>query len=217
MRLAVPTAFAFVLLCGLLHGLWTDRWERSPALETALARVELVPLQVGNWRGTPQEADPEMYARAGAQARWVRRYTHAHKKTSATVILMCGRAGRMAVHTPEVCYRGAGYEIDDAPVLFNAGGTPANQLWTARFTKATMQTADLRLYWGWNAHGVWEAPTSPRWRFRGQPFLYKLYVIEETVPGRSASDAAADTLAEFLPQLLGALEDCLFPEKRSLN
>src|SRR5262245_42628544 len=104
-NLAFVTALAVVALSGLVHGLWTDRWGKPAILERALARVNEVPLKVGSWQGTAQDVDVETFRRAGAQAFWVRSYTDSQTGASVLVILMCGRAGRMAVHTPEVCYR----------------------------------------------------------------------------------------------------------------
>jgi hypothetical protein len=118
-------------------------------------------------------------------------------------ILMCGRAGKMAVHTPDVCYRGAGYDVGGDASAFKLDG---GQFWTARFTKkAAGKSSSLRLYWAWNSRAAWEAPTSPRWHFRGESFLYKLYVSHEMTHGTRDADVTAEFLKEFVPQLNGTL------------
>src|SRR5690349_20084084 len=92
---------------------------------------------------------------------------------------MCGRSGNMAVHTPEVCYRGAGFELREQPApvaLYDAAGS---QMWSATFAKNTGPISRLRLYWAWNSQGEWQAATAPRWEFRREPFLYKLYVSRD--------------------------------------
>src|SRR5438128_119446 len=97
--LPVVAACGLLVFSGWVHGLWTDRWGRPEALEQALPRVALVPLQIGPWQAQElHPEDPESFRRAGAQEYWVRRYTHAETGASVSVILMCGRAGRMAVH-----------------------------------------------------------------------------------------------------------------------
>ncbi len=208
--LTLAAALAFLVFSGLVHGLWTDRWQKSAALEQALERVQRVPLHIGAWRGEGLEGDADAFRRSGAQRYWVRQYRHPRHKTAITVILMCGRAGRMSVHTPEVCYRGAGYEMGDAAVglAVTPPSGPDGTLWTAKFTK-TSRVADLRLYWAWNGAGRWEAAQSPRWHFRGLPFLYKLYVIREEIPPLPAADAL---MRDFLEHLLPALHAALFAE-----
>ena len=203
--IAVSAALVLILVCGLVHGWWSERWQRSAALEEALAGVERVPLTIGAWQAETLATDAKAFEQAGAQAYWMRLYTHAQTRQSVLVILMCGRAGRMAVHTPEICYRGAGYELYDTPALASVraeqGPGPA-MFNTARFTKSSSLGSDLRLYWGWNAGEGWQAPASPRWQYRGRPFLYKLYVSTDYASG---SDAAADFLRALLPELDGNL------------
>jgi uncharacterized protein DUF3485 len=200
-HLAVVVAVALILVCGVVHGWWSDRWQRSAALEEALARVARVPMTLGAWQAENVPADAKAFEQAGAQAYWMRAYTNTQNRHSVLAILMCGRAGRMAVHTPEVCYRGAGYDLFDAPastVIRVEQGGELGAFNTARFTKAATLGNDLKLYWGWNPGAGWQAPANPRWEFRGRPFLYKLYVSTEYSAGH---DAAADFLRELLPEL----------------
>src|SRR6266542_46101 len=114
-NLAVASAVAIIAVCGVAHGLRAERWHQSAALEEALARFKQSPMEIGDWKGEALEGDAKAFAQAGAQAYWTRIYTNVRNRRSVLVILMCGRAGRMAVHTPERCYRGAGYELYDKP------------------------------------------------------------------------------------------------------
>jgi hypothetical protein len=206
----VLTAVALLAVSGLAHGLWTGRWQRSDALDVALARVGHVPLTVGSWKGHDLEVDPAPFRQARAEAYWTRRYEDS-KGRAVTVILMCGRSGPLAVHTPDVCYRGAGYEMagDPESVDVSAGpGGPAH-FWTARFQKEEPGAAgQLRLLWSWSTGGgPWLAPERPRLTFAGQPALYKLYVIRDlTTPDEPlAGDPALDLLRDLLPALDRAL------------
>lgn len=197
---AVVSALVVLVICGLVHGLWAERWHKSRALEEAVARVELVPMEFGDWKGEVLEGDAESFENAGAQAYWMRSYANA-KNQKVLAILMCGRAGRMAVHTPEVCFQGGRYELHDSPrptLLRSEAGEELGTLNTARFIKTA--GAGLRLYWGWNPGDGWQAPSSPRWVFGGKPFLYKLYVSQIQVSG-SDYDAAAELLRALLPEL----------------
>ena len=189
----------------------------SEQLDEAAARVAAVPLVVGSWVGVDDPPDEASFAQAGAKSYWMRTYVHEETKASVQAILMCGRAGKMAVHTPEVCYHGAGYELRDPPLAFAVKGgadDPLDQLWMARFDKRVGRSSQLRLYWGWNARGTWEASATPRWQFRGEPFLYKLYLSCD-VPTRSAATPNADAAAEFLPSFVPVLQKTLFPVQKN--
>lgn len=202
--LAAGLALTLLVAAGSLHGLWAGRWHSSPELFEAAARVAQVPLHVGEWTGQALEGDAASFQQAGALGYWMRTYTDPRSQRSLLVILMCGRAARMAVHTPEICYRGAGYDMLDDPEsrAFDAAdaGMP-DRFWTARFTKPIERGSGLRLYWAWSNGGVWQAAEHPRWEFRREPFLYKLYLSETYVPGDGAGPIAPQFLQEFLPTL----------------
>lgn len=221
---------------GFLHGFASERWRTTQELEAALERVDLVPLDIGDWQGINlggngvsaapglagvaafhraalnMKDDPESFAQAGAQSHWIRSYTHQRTGQAFLVILMCGRAGRMSVHTPEVCYRGAGYEVAADPSrqeIRSPQDDPLGAFWTARFLKQQGVTTDLRLFWAWaGTNQSWQAPDNPRWTFRGQPYLYKLYVshdIPERV-GSAPDQPALEFLQQFLPTLNATLQ-----------
>lgn len=211
-RLAAFLIALLVLVAvGFVHGMWGNRWGRPEELDTALARVALVPAAFGDWQAKDVELTPgdqRSFELAGAQRYWMRAYLHRRSQAAITVVLMCGRAGRMAVHTPEVCYRGAGYEMDGValPVTVSGeAGVPLGAFWTARFSKHTGVASDLRLYWAWTADGVWQAPSSPRWLYRGAPFLYKLYVSQDAIRSDVSTEATPEFLRQFLPQVKQAL------------
>src|SRR5581483_5422738 len=138
-RIAViVVALVVVIGSGLVHGVWGDRWQKSTALEEACARVAQVPLELGDWHGKEVIVDDEEFRRAGAEAYWMRTYTHRRQPLSVLVILMCGRAGRMSVHTPEVCYQGAGFQMLGTPRATKiawADDEEPGRFWTARFGK----------------------------------------------------------------------------------
>jgi hypothetical protein len=121
----------------------------------------------------------------------------------------------MAVHTPDLCYRGAGYEVvgEPARVAVAGPGGPA-EFWAARLRKPGAGVATtLRIYWGWSADGRWRAPDSPRWTFAGAPFLYKVYVVRDaTADGEAGGEAGRpDSGVRFLGEFLPVLKQALFP------
>lgn len=210
--LASLIALTLLVAAGWVHGTWSDRWQKHPALESALARVEQVPIAFGDWLGENLVSEyPEEFEKAGAQAHWMRRYQNTRTGAAFQVILMCGRSGRMSVHTPEVCYRGAGFDLFGQPRAMSAKsptGETFGELWTAQFSKKNVLGSELKLFWGWNADGRWRAASSPRLEFLGWPFLYKLYVSQD-VTGLTTPQAAASA-ETFLQELLPELQKALF-------
>ena len=211
-RLAtIVVALVILVVSGLVHGYWSERWAPSSALRAAAARVDKVPMEIGDWKAQTIDGDAGAFYQAGAQAYWTGSYVNTRNKTTMLVILMCGRAGRMAVHTPEVCYRGAGYEMQRVPdtlAATSATGEKLGTFWTARFSKAAGVASDLRLYWSWNVQGAWQASAQPRWDFGGEPFLYKLYLSHDAPgPASAATTTALGFMRQFLPELDKTLFD----------
>jgi hypothetical protein len=213
----IPMAYLALALgllfgTGLLQGYWTERWHASAELSEATARLDAVPLTVGDWQGVPAAVDAQMVARAGLERCWMRQYTSALSGERITVLLMCGRAGPASVHTPEICYGGAGYRMTAGPgrrTLALAEGAPAAEFWTAQFTRSdTLESTDLRIYWSWSAAGQWQAPDYPRLTFASRAALYKLYVLHNVNASAHHSDGP---VLEFMPDFLAQLNETLFP------
>jgi hypothetical protein len=207
-------AFAILLISGLVHGFWTQRWQTSDALDNACADLAEVPRQIGPWNGTDVDVDPEPFKQARAVGYWMRTFSRSGSQRSITVILMCGLAGHMSVHTPDVCYRGAGYEMAGEQfkqaVTFGPDNHTAD-FWSARFRQPAKALGnELRIYWAWTADGNWQAPASPRLSLGGNPFLFKLYVVRET-SGETGQD---ETSLQFFQELLPILEKSLFSTNR---
>ncbi len=208
---ATLTAIAVLLGSGLACSILAGN---SDQLDAAAARVAEVPHKVGDWHAQDEAVDDSLFDNAGAKTHWTRLYVNQRTHESVLAILMCGRAGRMAVHTPEVCYRGAGFELPGEATVYEIKGDTGQEsarFFTAQFIKKAGNPTKLRLYWAWNARGQWEASPSPRWQFRGEPFLYKLYVsrtLNEPIGGKAAVDPTAQFLREFVPMVNRAL----FPE-----
>lgn len=209
---AIWTAVGILLASGIAcHALSRD----SAELDGAADRVEEVPKVIGDWQAQTEVSDERAFEQAGARGYWTRTYINQRTRDAVQVILMCGRPGKMAVHTPEVCYGGAGFELREQPAAYalKSDKGDAGQLWTAQFQKKGVVPARLRLYWGWSSRGEWQASPSPRWQFRGEPFLYKLYVSRDTT-GQPTLSPQADPTAEFLRQFVPALNRTLFGNTR---
>jgi hypothetical protein len=208
---------AVLLGAGVVHGLWTERWQRSAELQEAAARLADLPDDVGPWRGQPEPADPDALKMAGAVGHWSRRFSDG-RGNAVGVLLLCGRAGPMSVHRPEHCYSTAGFEGAGAAErlpLAVSGGEPA-EFWTARFHKDEADgPLQLRIFWGWSAGGAWQAPDSPRLAFSRQRVLYKLYVFRDLAgPQEPLGDPCVALLGHLLPVLQRTLAPAGAPGQR---
>jgi hypothetical protein len=209
MRRMIPTAAAVtaLILGGLVHGLWTDRWVNSEAAARAAARLDDISLNLGDWKGerTPVDAG-ELQGVAGY---FLAPYVNSRDGHTVTVFVVAGRPGPVAEHTPDVCYKGSGYKITST----RSASFASDLAQPAEFRTAVLikkQSADqnyLRIYWGWNATGSWSAPDNPRLTFAGNAALYKMYVIRElsTLDDTGEDEPCREFLRDLLPELQRAL------------
>jgi hypothetical protein len=202
--------FTLVVAFGVAEGLWANRWQTSEAAERAAAALAEVPLSVGDWQGEARELDARQSAHAEITGHLWRRYVNRRTGAEVTVLLVCGRAGPVALHPPEVCYGGAGYHLAGEKVRHavaaEALGAPA-EFWAGQFQKDGAVPQPLRILWAWSADGRWVAADSPRLSFARSPALYKLYVVREMPRADEplANDPCPEFLKAFLPQLNGRL------------
>jgi hypothetical protein len=198
-------ALSVLVISGGVDGLYTGRWARSQALEVAVSRLQTVPPNLGDWEGTDQPLPEAMVTRAGFSGYLSRRYKHRLTGQEISVLLACGQPGPISVHAPEVCFGGAGYQIEGQRESETLEGGPDSRrasFFTAIFGKAVGGVPDrLRLHWSYSADGDWEASSAPRLTFGWQPVLFKLYVGQSLSPAdnRTESDRCVGFIKEFLP------------------
>jgi hypothetical protein len=209
--LPLATALILVIAAGLVHGQLTRRWAPSPAVGLAVARLERVPMTLGEWRGSPIELNREQLDMAEIAGYVARRYVQGRDGTEVTLMLVCGRPGPISVHTPDICYAGAGYEPTGPPARqslpIGPPGRPAD-FWHAVFRKqhAAVPTY-LRILWAWSSRGTWEAPDNPRLTFAPRQVLYKMYIIRAMAKVDEGFDD--EPIQGFLRVLLPELEKVL--------
>lgn len=210
--LPVWIALLLVVGTGVSESLWTNRWSASKELQAAVARLEDFPSTVGDWEGHSDQLDARQLELGEIEGYASYRYVNRRNGNAVSVLAVCGRPGPISVHTPDICYRGAGYEPIGAPVKLplEGAGTAGTEFWMSNFSKPSPgASSHLRVFWAWSAAGAWQAPDNPRLRFARYSALYKLYVIRQV----AAPDepVKGDPSVEFMQLLLPRLQQTLFP------
>ena len=180
-------------------------------LQRAAARMDYFPAAFGRWTSEPGTIS-EQEQRVASIHRYIRRdYRNTDSGYRVGVTLLCGPAGPMAVHPPTACFEGVGYSLQSGPILASVSGSDSNIM--HEFNKSTFQQntstypQTVRAFWGWGTGTNWTAPSRPRMEFRGEPWLYKLYVTDRGVvrTGTTAIPQAESFLRDGLPVLRKAL------------
>jgi hypothetical protein len=201
------SAIAAILITGIVHGIWTGRWELSNEPAASAARLSQVPMELGDWHG--MRLDSESRDLDGAAACLNRRYTNRLTGAGVTILLLCGRPGPVSIHPPDSCYAAGGYDVI-APTMFNAAEASAGaQFRVARMRKKrAAEQNQLRIFWAWNNGGGWRVPADPRLTYASSKVLFKLYVIRELADLEESLDN--DPSIEFMHQFLPELDKTLF-------
>jgi hypothetical protein len=204
---ALLVALTAVLFSGVLHGMWTERWHTSAVRRDAAERLGRLPQRIGEWEGQDQEMDRREFEVAMIDGYVMRRYLRPRDGSAVSLLLVSGRHGPVSVHSPEVCYAGAGYVQAAASVLEDVpagNGRQTQQFLKAKFVKENATETDaLWIRWGWSAGGDWQAPKNPRLTFARSGVLYKLYVIggSQVASEKEQLDPGLEFLGVLLPEL----------------
>src|SRR5215471_11322923 len=172
--LVIVIAVGVVVAAAVVEGLRSNRWGASEEIRAAADRLDRVPREFGDWVGTELPQDPRSLKVAEAAGCVSRGFANRKTGERVEVLILCGPAGPIGAHTPDVCYGGIGYACVGDPARKSVvpnGGTPAT-FWTARFEKTRRADDPLRVYWAWGTDGDWEASPNPRGEFALRGALY---------------------------------------------
>jgi|SRR5579875_226429 hypothetical protein len=194
-----------LVICGIVHGYWTDRWAPPVEVGQAAERLDTIPLALGEWDGEALAVKPGEGGE-GVAGCIRRRYVHRQTGAVISLFLVCGRPGPVSIHTPDVCYGASGFLVNTPDRYESSSG---DRMWKADATRtrATEETR-LRLYWGWYDGSAWTAVDDPRVHFARCPVLHKLYVVRELSGANEPN--GNEPCEEFLHTLLPVLRRTLF-------
>lgn len=204
---SLTAVLTLVVLSGVIHGVWSDRWQMGSEPAVWAERLDNVPREIAGWRSQDLSADPNELKIAELSGALFRRYVHGGNQGEITVAILCGRAGPISVHTPDICFPGGGQQMLGTPLRYTLPEDGA-EFRTARFRRDNGGNPTVtRVFWSWSADGVWKAPRYPRLGFAQAPALFKLYVIRPlpTPDLPPEKDAAEAFLQKFMPELRSAL------------
>jgi hypothetical protein len=203
--LYIMAAVLVVLGTGLAHGLWTNRWLNSDEPGASAARLDNLPLDIGDWHGRELKMDPGSLAIGQIVNFKSRVYANLQTRAEFNVLVVCGRPGPISVHTPEVCFPGAGFQIVSEPLRVSlplADDLPEAEFKTARFKRQNSSDGtEMEAFWAWTTDGRWQAPNSPRWTFGRFPALYKVYVTHKVAAGGESPEESLKIARAFMIEL----------------
>lgn len=196
--------FGFLALSGLVHGMWTHRWSTTTVAEgqNLLAGVDGA---VGDW----QVGDFFELSASDIPEKTVchsRRFMPMKGGKPIVVTVTSGSPNMVAVHTPDVCYLGAGYklrgDVTRQTLSLKDGSTAV--FWVGDFVKTSATGSEtFRVRWSWTADGNWQAPDYPRWFFARTPVLYKAYIVHSLAEDDDLThnDPYHTFVADLMPSL----------------
>jgi len=189
----------------------------TESLSLAARRLDAFPESFGAWTSKAGEITEQEQSVASIHHYIRRDYHNADSGYNVGVTLLCGPAGPMAVHPPTACFEGVGYSLKSGPVVTSFAtdsGTQSDEFNVSKFEhRSSSLPHTVRAFWGWGQGETWTAPARPRMAFRGQRWLYKLYVTDRTI---IRSDSGTIPQAEsFLKEALPILRSTLAPTNPS--
>lgn len=198
----------------IVEGIRSNRWGATVDIQVAARKLDNVPRDFGNWKGTDTPIDDKIIRIAEAVGNVSRNYVNTKNGEQINVLLLCGPSGPIGAHTPEVCYGGLGFACKGKParkpVTYANDGSAT--FWSARFEKKSLNEEALRVYWAWSANGDWEAALNPRAEFALKPVLYKLYLVRGDDQLSRVADPNQEPIDMFLHEFLPIVKNALTTE-----
>ena len=211
--LVIYGSVALLVAAGVFEGVRTNRWGQSEDMKAAVSRLTGVPAAFGDWTSQDQPIDEKVLKVAEATGNVSRAYTNRKTGNTVSVLILCGPPGPIGAHTPDICYKGIGFEMD-GPEEHRAVSFADDQkatYWTAKFQRQATGTDQLRVAWMWGVDGDWTASAAPRREFALRKALYKLYVSRGVTPAEREANPPVDRVQEFLTDFLPVVKKALAP------
>jgi len=197
--LGIVLVIGLTLASGIIHGRMSSRWGHSRDLLAMGRKLEEIPNQCGDWQLTSSR---KMSAAAVNELQCaghiVREYTNQETGSKVDVAIVLGPPGPTSVHTAEICYSSRDYAVPEERkrVTLRDSQGSEDKLWALTLQSRAINPNPLRVYYAWTAGDRWSAPESARLAFLGRPFLYKIQVAGDLMPGLGPVAPASGTQPE---------------------
>ena len=175
--------------------------------------MEDIPEEFGNaedsgvWKRTESSELPD-YAIDQLQVSDAEHWVYVNEKTGdqVRVSFLIGPTGRLAVHTPDVCMVGGGYQIKNSAVReeFPKGDQKsgdADTFWRASLVNGIAPDYQFVVYYALGTGKQWWAKENPRFELANFPFILKLQVETITTTDPERFNAAREFLKAILPEI----------------
>lgn len=219
--IAVIAIAALTIVEGRLSGRWGDN--RLGAYAASL--MTETPNRIGSWVGTDNDVTDEEREGSGAKGYISRNYVDPSGGRQVGVWFIVGHARDTYRHTPDICYGGSGFAMDDDQRRYELDledGSTAS-FWTAVFNKETDLGGKLkqRVFWTWfrpvanSGEPVnWSVPDgisdmAIRREFSAAPALYKLYFTTNSAAAEAEGDESV--CMEFAKQFFEVVNPIIAP------
>ena len=195
----VGSAIALLVLGGVAHGLFSNRWGVAQDIVAFGQNLSQVPTEIGPWKCIQDsKLDDNVEKTLEAKGYISRVYAHQTTGESVNVFVVFGPKGPIAVHTPEVCYsaRAVTQTSDRTPTPVEPESKDG-ALWKLTFKTNTVDERKMNVFYGWSEGGPWQAAANPRfWR---TDYLYKIQTSCQATGNKE--DSTDEFFKLFLPEL----------------
>ena len=198
-------------------GVLSGRWETLfHGLNEARTALKALPLQIGDWRAEQEgELDESSINMLRIRDSYIfRSYRNTVTQAIVHITLMVGPAGKITVHTPEVCFGGKDYEKEslrtsvpiDVPLL-SGDREVVDTFWRITFIGRSLDSNNrISFYYAVSTGDVWNAVETPRSTFQTYRYVYKMQAEAFSSPGEEG-----DNVRLFLNDCLPTIHEHLRP------
>ncbi len=202
---AVLMVAALTILSGVLHGWLSNRW--GPSVETlhVANKLKEMPFEFGDWRlQSSAELDKSSQEQLQPAGYFDRRYNNRQTGDVVDVMLLLGRPGPIAVHTPEVCFASRNCERcgERQEVAIRGPAGADDEFWSLDFKLMNLHGEVVRVYYAWSAGDRWLALKDAHYWSAGLPYFYKIQLVGLLPPGTTnlrSDDPCQRFLQDFIP------------------